>query len=250
MSTEVQPQIKKIHTSCQDCCLTVYNEENTTQVGCLHNLIEYYKNIGNEVLEAYNENGEFYIINGRKCFFKRTVDWYLGYGFKDKNECLEKIVDDTKIKYMAVININKENDLKDIEYTIQSLLSQSPQPSFIICVRSFDCPIKPSDINSLLIKTKKMWRVSNPSCSDITYEDVFNGLIDIFWKDYPIYLKIKAGNLIHDNNLMVNINSQIIYDDYKLDAEEYLEPYLIVGNSFLYNYERQQLQKLEESKNE
>ena len=53
--------IKPIHTPCKDCTFAIY--EGKTQNGCHLNLLEKYKNKNLEILEAYDEQKEFYIIN-------------------------------------------------------------------------------------------------------------------------------------------------------------------------------------------
>ena len=133
---------------------------------------------------------------------------------------------------MAIIYAEKDANIINIEDTIKSLLNQVHQPNFIVVVRSCGCTINPFEINSLLNKTGKEWRVSNPQSIDVTNDHIMGGLLDMFWKKYPIFLEIKAGNIIFDDLYMVVLNDKILFDDYRFDVIK--EQDFSVGNSFIH----------------
>lgn len=57
-------EIKRIHTSCKDCPLATY--EGKTQVGCRLDRVKAFARTA-EVIEAYDEDKEFFVINDRVC---------------------------------------------------------------------------------------------------------------------------------------------------------------------------------------
>jgi len=236
MSTDSQlPKIKKEHTSCHDCCFGVYDGIKTnTQVDCALELIKHYKENGQEILEAYNDDIEFYIINGRRCYFKRTKEWYEGLKEEDKLEHLSRVLKETRIKYMAVIYA--DYCYNDIEDTVNSIMSQTYPPSFIVIIRNYGCKIKPTLLNELLIGTGTKWRVSNAQNESITADFVFYGLMDIFDKEFPICLKIDAGKTVGDEQLMEKINENIVYDDNRFRILE--DENFIIGNSYIFRFFR------------
>lgn len=217
-------EIKNIHTSCQNCVFGVYQENSKTQTDCELDLINLY---GKDVLEAYNEDGEFYIINGRKCYFKRDLKWA---GDLTSNELFKKVHDETKINYAAIII--GDNDLQDIKNTITSLLQQQLQPKFIAVLRKFRPTIRAEDLNPILISTGKKWRVSTPRSPEITPDFLVTGILDLFYKKYPVYLTIEAGKTIKDEWLMMKVNRKIIFDNAKfglIDCGDNIR----IGNSFI-----------------
>lgn len=59
-------EIKKITDSCQFCAFAQY--EDHSQVGCLASYLDKFKKLGSDVVvPAYNEAGDFFVINGYKC---------------------------------------------------------------------------------------------------------------------------------------------------------------------------------------
>ena len=229
-------QIKKNHTSCQDCFFGIYDigsDETKTQKGCDLNLLTYYK-INREILEAYNEKSEFYIINGQKCYFKRGKDWYDKLSDEGKKFYIDKVLAETHIKYMAIIV--DDDDLLNIKLTLFSILEQEIQPSFIIVIRKIGSSIDINELNKLLIDTGKKWRVSTPSSPEVTPQIIVNNLVDIFWQKYPIYLKINAGNVLTSGEIQ-RLNDRVIYDDFRFGQIKISETD-IIANSFLHKFLR------------
>lgn len=71
------PKILPIHTSCKQCWFAVY--EGKTQTGCsFQNRIEQYKTL-NAVLDARDDEREFFVVNGRHCNAFRAGKTDSGY---------------------------------------------------------------------------------------------------------------------------------------------------------------------------
>ena len=57
-------------SSCKSCLFGTYNGK--TQIGCkFHRIDKYPEN----VIEAYDEDREFYVLKGMMCRYKRTSNW-------------------------------------------------------------------------------------------------------------------------------------------------------------------------------
>lgn len=61
-------------TSCKECVFAKY--EDKTQIGCVADRIIKFQNLNN-VIEAYDDDKEFYVINGF-CNYYRTKQWNIG----------------------------------------------------------------------------------------------------------------------------------------------------------------------------
>lgn len=122
--------IHSIHTSCKSCVFAKY--ENITQIGCELDYINKYKNNNIEILEAYDESKEFYIINDKKCIGYREQKWFDQFG--DKANALED-------------KIQIYNSLNFLDYlSIINIKNISPDNLNNLCKKIMDCNIKPKKI--------------------------------------------------------------------------------------------------------
>lgn len=96
-----QQQDQTIKTNCRNCAFAIYDPENTkTQVGCVHDRI---KKFDKDVIEAYDEEREFYVIN-RLCTYYRDIAW--GYSESD----IEKVKEESAVSFDIIFNCNDLND--------------------------------------------------------------------------------------------------------------------------------------------
>lgn len=228
-------KVEPIHTSCHDCIWGTYDDQGaTTQRDCGLQLLDHYRNKKTEILEAYNEKGEFFIVNGRKCYFKRDKGWWTKIHEK-KIDHVEEVFKETKIKYMAIID--GKDDFLDIKLTLNSLLNDKLPPSYLVVIRKFGSIIDVKKLNKILIDTGKKWRVSTPSSPEITSQFILNGLVDMFAEKYPIYLFIDAGHVLF-NNEMEKLNNEIIYNDYRFGLIPINGIDDKIGNSIVHKFYR------------
>jgi hypothetical protein len=85
-------------TSCKNCIFAIY--DNITQVGCEQNRLEKF---GNDVIEAYDTEKEFYLIN-RVCNTFRNNTW--NKGKKDINKARKE----SCISFDLLIDVNDINE--------------------------------------------------------------------------------------------------------------------------------------------
>lgn len=98
-------QDRQIKTSCKECVCAIY--EDATQTGCSFNRIDKF---GTDVIEAYDDNKEFYVIK-RFCNFYRNPTWNNG------EFDAEKIKHECACSFEVIINcddLNTDMDREDL----------------------------------------------------------------------------------------------------------------------------------------
>jgi hypothetical protein len=65
-----------VNSSCQECCFAVYDEK--TQIDCQLGRVETFRKAGS-LVECFNENGEFFVVNNRVCNALRPKGWAKQY---------------------------------------------------------------------------------------------------------------------------------------------------------------------------
>ncbi len=159
--TEPQPEqtntnpILPIHTSCKECVFATYRE--ATQVGCsFQNRIEKYRELG-LVVEARDEEQEFFIVNGRHCnAFRRDEpkNW-------DENP-QHKVREEIKLHIDVIVPFETGATTVDLLKTVRSVQRQSLPFKRLYVVSNQDA-VKPSALVSLLNThgTHIPWYVTN-----------------------------------------------------------------------------------------
>jgi hypothetical protein len=173
-------QINKIHTPCKDCVFAKY--ENNTQIDCELDYISKYKNKNIEVLEAYDDNKEFYIINGKKCIGYRENKWFDQFDLKDASieDKIKKFHKLNSLDYLLIIDL-KNIDLEQLE----SILDQT---------------------NKLDIKPQKLTIVRYADNQKFPYE-ILKNLLDKYVKEYKWKIQTILDPLLVYNSILKNIVS-------------------------------------------
>lgn len=127
--------INPIHTPCKSCVFAEY--DNNTQNDCHLNLIEKYKSKNIEVLEVYDNDKEFYVINGRKCFGYRENSWFdkrnlSNLSLEDKIAHFKK---NHFIHYLLLVDLQKFDTDQGLDNLKDQLASLSIKPRKIIMIR-------------------------------------------------------------------------------------------------------------------
>lgn len=126
--------ISTIHTTCKKCIFSIYN--NITQVGCALNYIERFKEKKIEIVEAYDEEKEFYIINEKKCIGYRENSWIETHNLVNakQEEILDKYYTLNNISYISIID-TKNLSLDELISILNNLNSQKILPYKIFIIR-------------------------------------------------------------------------------------------------------------------
>lgn len=129
----VSNPISKIHTSCKDCAFAVY--EDKTQTDCSMSLIEKYRSKNTTIIEAYDEEKEFYVLNDRKCIGFRKNCWFDRFeGSLTLDQKKEKVTQQFKIKYILFIDL-KLFDIEKLTQLFNDINQLVIKPSKIILIR-------------------------------------------------------------------------------------------------------------------
>jgi len=202
-------QIDRLHTSCKDCIFAHYNKKE--QIGCDMGRLETYRsnnlyktrhiNPNIRISNVYDNQQEFFVINGMKCHHKRNVSWSKKV---KKNKWKERVYEENRIKYQAIIFAT--NEMSDIMTTVESLLSQDIPPQHITAVRKLGNSIYPITISKYLHDLGIPWSLSNIVDSTLSPLDIVDSVLSA--RAYPYYSVFNAG-IVVPQNLFTSVNEQI-----------------------------------------
>ncbi len=114
-------------TRCKSCTFAVYND--ITQTSCELNKLEMHKKNGLKIIEAYDKQKEFYVIEGRICPFFRDDKWRKNIRHLTTEKTEEIINNENTIKYQILL---WENDDLDINKALKIIEQLNSQPKHII----------------------------------------------------------------------------------------------------------------------
>lgn len=170
-------------TPCKECVFAVY--DGITQTNCKFDLIQRYKNRDINIIEAYDEDKEFYVVD-RQCMYQRSRNWpHLKESFDTQKL---KIEDEIKIKYQAIVFAS--DNLEDTRDTVVSLIEQKHKPSHISIIRQVDCKLKPREFVDIVKNCGILWDVRNTIRQDIPNSFMIDFVIDA--KHYDYYVVVNA----------------------------------------------------------
>lgn len=198
--------ISKIHTSCKNCVFSTY--EGITQKGCSLNYISKYKEKNTEIIEAYDEEKEFYIINDKKCLGYRENKWFVQYDLEHASleEKIKKFEELNHIQYLLMIDLKNFN-IESLETLKNSLRDCIIKPEKIIFIRYQSSNLFPYDILKKFCEDaqiKGKWRIQTMVDDEMSSMDILHNTINLN-KGYRFILSI--------NNPTTDINNIIIKAD-------------------------------------
>lgn len=217
-------KINVIHTPCKKCTFAIFDDN--TQTGCFLNKIEKFRAKGFEVLEVYDNEKEFYVINKKKCLSYRESDWLNKINCKDLGEASKILAEENAIKYIAVIYLEESTTKEEFETIISSLSEQKTPPKGLMIVtdkyKQYNFNIK--DIIPVLNGSNIHWRLQNFIDESMTYEQKIKAIIKsapidrFYYLIYPSKYKInnfaeKIDALIQEGEAFgcININGNLFF---------------------------------------
>jgi hypothetical protein len=120
----------KTHTACKGCVFGTF--EGKTQTDCKLGKIDKFRENGNEIVEVFDEEKEFYVIDGRKCQFYRNSDWLFNIGYEDDE--VEILKEETTIGVDIVLLVEEKQTFSDIQTSLLSIEKSTIKPESIIIV--------------------------------------------------------------------------------------------------------------------
>lgn len=204
--------ISNIHTSCKNCVFSIY--ENITQTGCHLDYISQYKSKDVEILEAYDEEKEFYVINDKKCLGYRENKWFAQFNLEHASieEKISKFKESNHLSYLLVIDLKDFNDdsfnkLKD------NIKNYNIKPEKIIFIRyqwinnfhfnKIKHLLEESNINC-------KWRIQTMVDESLSNKDILHNIVNLN-KSYRFIMMINkpfdnfekildtANNIVYNN---------------------------------------------------
>jgi len=198
-------------TVCQGC---VFISESNR---CEAHMLSSAENAGLDVVECWNEEGEFNVIPGRKCTMKRPASWAAKQGVDIRNsdvvqtppstkELIAYAQAEMKVDFSAMVVCQKDTTIEDIAQTLQSLVAQEHEPVFVGVVREHACKVDPKDI-FLLINAMGFdeWKIENP-VDGRNGRKAVEGILKFKLTTY--FATFKAGRNV-DENFFSDLNYKI-----------------------------------------
>ena len=190
-----------------------------------------YENLGVKIVEAYDEDCEFFVIEGRECVYYRTKDW-VGFDYQTDEEYLSKINEkldkELKIHCTAVVYITKEQTFEDAKVTLLSLFNSKLPPRDVVIVYQ-DNSRQLSTSNKLPEYSADLhWCQSNLKDIKFTIEyptdnpRLHNMLNIAINKVMNSYIILEAGKELGPD-VLSNINRSITHDLYPVTAAKHID---------------------------
>lgn len=210
-------EIEFVHTPCKKCVFAKY--DNITQVGCLLNYIEAYKKQNIEILEVFDDELEFFVINNKKCTGYRENTWFTKYGLENASieEKIAKFKELNKLDYFIVVNlIDTEHTDLQLKQLSSEIAGLDIKPQKIIFVRYRTTALKYDyDYVIKFLKDAELnkcpWKIQTMEDDNALYEHTLHNIITL--NKFPRFvLSIKIGEEFNINN-MVNKANSIVYDN-------------------------------------
>jgi hypothetical protein len=241
--------VAPIHTPCKNCVFSKYSGK--TQDGCHLDFIDRYKNSGAEILEAYDNDLEFYIINNKKCLGYREESFFKRKGMESSSIEDKKnyFYGENHINYLAIINLQN--------FSIESLDALGPifkeckvLPKKIIFIRHNTSPavftytkIKEFFLNSGI---DCEWRIQTMVTDQLGYGDILHNVLNMnkayrfvlsvqkFSKNIPDLVS-RAEAIVCEELGSFNILSEQNRDNIIFSAPSYRYSYVVNKENILNN---------------
>lgn len=211
--SETEKVIDSIHTSCKDCVFAIY--EDKTQTGCSMDMIEKYKTKNCQIIEAYDDDKEFYIINKRKCINHRKESWFSQ--FENPENSLEYRIEKTKtsnrLNYILLIDL-KLLTVEKLHQTFIDIANLDIKPNRIILLRyNYTNRVFDFDIIKGFIDQYKIdcpWRVQTMIEKDVELRSILSSTINLHKQHrFMVYMTDYTSGL----NEIINRGNKIVFDD-------------------------------------
>lgn len=216
----INEQINKIHTPCKNCVFAEY--ENNTQTGCSLSYIEKYRDKNVPILEAYDNEKEFYIVNGKKCLGYRENKWFKQFGLEDADikSKVEKYHSTNHLDYLLIIDLKNIN-FEQLDSLLQQISQSDIQPKKVIIIRHLDNEkaFEYSLLEKLFNKYKVsyIWRIQTILDISLTNNQIIHNIITLNAK-YRFIVTVSDYNTDVVN--MIKTTNKIVHED--LDQFEVL----------------------------
>lgn len=239
--------INPVHTSCKNCVFASYT--NKTQTGCELKYIDQFKKNHEEILEAYDDDLDFYIINNKKCLGYRELAWFKSLDMEHSTvlEKKEYFIKNNHINYLLVIDLQNMNS--NLETLKKTILDAPYKPQKIILIRctqdvdkfSFDL------LNQFLIDAQLSnisWRIQTMTSEEHEFENTLHTIISLNKKNrFIAYIRNTKNNCFNLADILVKANDIVYNNMQKFDIISDSEKRCVIFSAPSYRFEMLVLKK-------
>lgn len=202
-------KLSVIHTPCKECVFATY--DNNTQNGCSIGMIDKFKNAGYEILEVYDNEKEFFVINDKKCIFMRPHTWLEKTQCQNIEEARVLATTENNIKYILILDIDDNTTLESIQNTIGCFQTQNITPIGILVMtdQSHKLKVEIKQIAQLLNKQNIKWRIQKFIDQDMSFSQKIKAIV----QSAPVnryYFYVNPININADSIDIANLNNKIL----------------------------------------
>lgn len=216
MTTSIHP----VHTNCKNCVFAKY--ENNTQTSCHMGMIEEYKKKNNScVLEVYDKEKEFYVINEKKCLGYKEKKYFIKRNMEDTTieEKISYVKKSWNIKYLAVIDCRKR-DQYDLERILLKLKNSRVPPTHVTIITYKKNKTDHQDFYKVLNKSKLKWTIKSLQHPEQDHIITVHQIINEGAKNCNFLLSVGEDDSKIDD--IINTGNSTIYQERK--------PFMVISN--------------------
>lgn len=205
--------ISSIHTPCKDCVFAIY--DNITQTECALKYIDKYKNQNIEILEAYDDTKEFYIINNKKCIGYRENKWFKQFDLDqaDLDSKIQKYKETNILDYMIIIDL-KNLSIDELEDLIQQTDACAIKPKKVILIRYNDNELRfpYSSIEKILkdYNVSYEWRIQTILDTEWTYDHILSNITS---SNLRYRFTVSVTKYSTDLCRIINATNKLVHED-------------------------------------
>jgi hypothetical protein len=206
-------EINAIHTPCKSCVFAVY--DNQTQISCGLDYLAKYKKNNIEILEAYDEEKEFFIVNGKKCIGYRENKWFDQFNLQDASleEKINQYKKTNQLNYLLIVDLKNMN-FDNFQQACENISSLKIKPQKIIFLRyitkelSFTYDAMKKVFSDLNIDCP--WRIQTILDTELTQQNILKDIT----QNNAKYRFITCLNSAYDKiNNMIDYTHNLIHED-------------------------------------
>ena len=169
------PKGFEISTSCKNCYFADYDCK--TQTGCRLGRLEKYRNTSGNVVEAYDDDKEFYVIQNKICVYYRNHEFIEEMQLRNEDEILKRIKSELHAPYHLILFFREEDTIEDLSRCIENAASQYIKPQVFTVINKFNTQVEASKIMEITNHHGfNHWRIQNAANLEFEWD---RDLIDL-----------------------------------------------------------------------
>lgn len=198
-------KINVISTTCKDCLFGKY--DGKTQVGCELGRIEKIKEHPvYDLVEAYDEQKEFYVLNHHLCLHQRVSGWI--HDNKSMDEMVREVKEEIKMNWGAILSLKNETtqDMSRVQQRLEEITNQTNPPKWIGVINQ-DVDLDVFWIIDYLNKKDIKWSIESGQEHTRHYIDV---LFNKFKKDRFVFYAFFESHMDIPSDLYDRMHRNVI----------------------------------------